>query len=447
MKNGFFGEQGSFALGYRVHLPEKYSLGEEDYDNLNEFWAKALRDLPTGTIFLKQDIFKESEYSTSDFPNRNFLEKVTKEYFEGTEFLSHTTNIFFILPNQSISLTRLKNPIRPPKKKEFLDFDEKIKEFSVSVQQAIDFLQNSKVSGNRGVVIEPLEQSYIEQYYDYINSGLNENYTVDIKNEWEHLRIGNQYASILMFPNEEKFPDKMKTCRIDGEMSNDKAKFFKNYGDNFSFDLPFTHIYNQIAVIDDNKYHYNQAMKYHNDLNKFRKFDKKNEWFAQETEQMLKEMAKHSDSERIVRGHNNIVVFAHSESELENRLNRVSERFKDIDIKPERVFGDNLMAIFEYSYPLNAHLFIDEHYYVANLQMFSSFLTLTGKYNDNQTGLRLNSRLKGMIPTVVDIWDDDRKYMNARNFFIVASTGGGKSFTANHIISHYYSDGARLSLI
>lgn len=32
-KNILFGRDGTFSIGYRVLLPEKYSLGEEDYDS------------------------------------------------------------------------------------------------------------------------------------------------------------------------------------------------------------------------------------------------------------------------------------------------------------------------------------------------------------------------------------------------------------------------------
>ena len=447
MENSFYGELGSFALGYSLELPEKYSLGQSDYDILNDYWSKALRDLPTGSIFFKQDIFKETEFDTKNFPNRNFLEKATKNYFEGIPYLSHTTNIFFVLPNNSIKIKALKNPIRPPKKKEFLEFDERIKNFIISVKQAVDYINSIKLTGGNGFKVKPLSKEYLSEHYNYINSGLNELYDVDIKNEWEYLRIGDQYATILKFPQEDKFPEHLTACRIDGELTNDKTKFYKNYGDNFGYDLNFTHIYNQIAVIDDNKHHYNLAKRNHDNLSKFRKFDSTNEFWAEETEKMLKEMARHSDTERIIRAHNNIVVFANSEAELERRIDKVSERFKDIDIKPERAFRDNLIALYEYSYPLNAHLFVEEHYYIGNLEMFSAFLTLTGKYNDDREGLRLNSRLSGMTPVIVDIWDDEKKYINARNFFILAPTGGGKSFNANHIITHFYSDGAKQVII
>lgn len=442
-----FGAQGNFALGFKFQMPEKYSLGENDFDLLNDYWNKALRDLPTGTIFFKQDIFSEDKFNATDFPTRNFLERKTKDYFNGMDYISHETNVFFILPNTSIQLSKLKNPIRPPQKKMFTEFDEKIKSFISSVSQVITYLRSIKLSGKNGFKIIPLSKEYLNAYYDFINSGLNPDYSVDIRNEWEYLKVGNKFASILKFPQENKFPENLRSCNRDTDLSTDKIKFFRNYGDNFSHDLAFTHIYNQIAVLDDNKHHFNEAQKNHEDLHKFRRFDKTNEFWAEQTGDMLKEMAKHSDTERIVRAHNNIIIFADSEIDLNNRIDRVTERFKDIDIKPERPFGDNLTALYEFSYPLNAHLFVDDHYYIANLEVFASFLTCTGKYNSDREGLRLNSRLGGMVPVTVDVWDEDKVYVDARNFFILSPTGGGKSFTANHIISHYYSDGAKQVII
>lgn len=446
MENYLIGQQGSFVLGYKIYLPEKFALGENDYDLLNDYWCKTLRDLPTGSIFFKQDIFKEKELNTEFFPDRNFLEKSTKDYYNGLSYLEQTTNIFFILPNNSIILKKLKNPVRPPQKRMFTEFDEKIKDFTVSVDQAIGYLKNIKLSGGNGITVEPLSKEYLSSYYGYINSGLNDSYDVDILNKWNYLRVGSQYASILKFPNEEKFPDTLSTARKDDSFSNDKSVFFKNYGDNFSFDLNFNHIYNQICYIDDNKKHYKDAQENNQNLAKFKKFDTINNHWKEKTDEMLKEMAENSDTERIIRGHNNIVVFANSENELENRINKVSEGFKDIDIREQRAFGDNLLALYEYSFPLNAHLFVDNHFYIANLEMFSAFLILTGKYNDDKEGVLYNSRL-GNVPVTVDVWDEDKKYIKARNFFILAPTGFGKSFNANHIISHHYASGAKQVII
>lgn len=446
MENSIFGINGAFILGYRALLPEKYSLGQEDYDLLNEYWAKAIRDLPSNSVFFKQDIFKEKKFDASDLPETNFLQKYSKQYFEGREMLEHTTNIFFILPNKVIQNDRLKNPFRPPNKKLFKEFDNKIKDFIVSVSQSISYLNNIKLTGGNSLDVKPLTSEYLNSYYSYINSGLSENYDVELKNEWNYLRVGSEYCSIIRFPKEDKFPEKMLTCRKDTDFSNDKSVFFKNYGDNFSFDLNFSHIYNQIAFVDDAKLHINNARKNNVELKKTQNIDRSNKFWADQTDEMLNEITLNSDSERIVRAHNNIVVFANTESELENRINRTVDKFKDIDIRGQRVFGNNLLALYEYSYPVNVDLFVNEHLYIANLEMFSSFLISSGKYNDDEAGVLYNSRL-GNIPVKVDVWDEEKKYIRARNFMIFAPTGYGKSFNANHIIADDYANGTKIVIV
>jgi len=42
------------------------------------------------------------------------------------------------------------------------------------------------------------------------------------------------------------------------------------------------------------------------------------------------------------------------------------------------------------------------------------------------------------IPVKKDVWDEDRKRIKARNFFIIAPTGEGKSVLANHIFRQFY---------
>lgn len=435
MENNIVGVQGNYALGFRLEMPEKYSIGEQDYDVLNDYYSKLLNDLPVGTIFFKQDIFKEDKFDTSNWKSRNFLEESTNKYFNGLPYLKHITNLFFVLPNKSIEWNKLKNPLRKPNKKSFLEFDERIESFNTQIKQGINFIQSVKLSGGATFKVTELDNEYLNEYYTYLLGGINEDYSVDIKKEWEHLRIGNKFSTVLKFPTEDKLPEELSTCRLDSDLSSDKIKFFKNYGDNFGFDLNFSHVYNQIAVIDDAKAHYLKAKKNNEDLSKFRKFDKTNDYWAEETEKMLNEMVKNADNERVVRGHNNIVIFADSESDLKLRVDKVVDRFKDINIKPDRAYGDNLLALYEYSYPLNADLFVNEHYYIASTNAFATTLLLTGKYNDDKEGVRFNSRINSMVPVVVDNWDEPKKYMKARNSFIFAPTGYGKSFLANHIIS------------
>lgn len=445
MDNVLFGIEGTFTIGYRVELPEKYSLGEVDYDALNEIWTRALRDLPSYSIFCKHDIFQKAEYDTSHFPNRNYLEKATKEHFQGVEYIKHTCNIFFSLPNKLVDVKFLSNPFRPPQKKVFQEFDNRIEEFIKQVEQCVLYLNRAKLTGGNKMNIKPLDKNYMQNYYSFFSRGLDIS-THDVLKEKDHLRVGSKYVGILKFPTEERFPEKMHTCQKELSSANAKYSFFQNYGEFFSFNIGHTHIYCQVAFMDDPKKHYNEAHKNHIELYKARKFDPRNEFYAKETKTMLEVMAKKSDTERIIRGHNNIIVFADSYNQLNSIKRDIKAIFQQIDIKPDEPAGDNLLAIYEYSFPLNNHKFINKHLYVASLEMFSTFINVTGAYRDDLKGVRFNSRLQN-TPVIVDLWDDEKKYIQARNFFILASTGGGKSVLANHILSHAYEDNIKSVVI
>lgn len=445
MENILFGIEGTFTIGYRVELPEKYSLGEADYDALNEIWTRALRDLPSYSIFCKHDIFQKQKYDTSHFQNRNYLEASTKQYFHQREYIKHTCNIFFSLPNKLVDVEYLKNPFRPPQKKIFEAFDTRIEEFIKKVEQSILYLSRTKLVNGYTMSITPLEKEYMQDYYSFFSRGLDTS-THDILKEKDHLRIGDKYVGILKFPMEEKLPDHLHTCQKDISKNNSKYTFFQSYGEFFSFNIEHTHIYCQIALMDDVKKHYNQAYSSYVELHKARKFDPSNAFYAEQMKQMLGVMAEKSDTERIIRGHNNIIVFAESYNELKSIKSDIKTIFQQIDIKPDEPSGDNLLAIYEYSFPLNNHKFVQNHLYITNLELFSAFLNVSGEYKNDPQGIRFNSRLNN-TPVFIDIWDQQKKYIHARNFFILAATGGGKSFLANHILTYAYEDNTKSVVI
>ena len=129
MKNTIVGLEGNFLVGFNVELPEMYSLGENDFDILNDSLSKALKDLPDNTIFVKHDNFNDKYIDTTNYPTKNYLQTKTKEYFKTKEYRSHSTKIFFVQPNTLIKNERLKNPFRPPSKKIFEEYDKKQEDF------------------------------------------------------------------------------------------------------------------------------------------------------------------------------------------------------------------------------------------------------------------------------------------------------------------------------
>jgi hypothetical protein len=160
----------------------------------------------------------------------------------------------------------------------------------------------------------------------------------------------------------------------------------------------------------------------------------------------LKEIKDSGDQQRFIRGYNSLIIFGNTPEELERRVNMASERFKNFDIVAVRAYGDNLIAQYEYSYPLNASLFINDHVYLSTTDVFSSFILNTGRYKNDEQGVFYTSRLDN-TPIKVDLWDAKKKYMTSRSGLIITKTGGGKSFNINHISSFALSNGYRNVII
>ncbi len=437
---------GVFGVAYKLELPEKYSMGEQDYISLNEYWNKALKDLPIGTIFYKQDVFLKEKFDTSNFRNTNFLENATARHYNGMDYINHDCYLFFLLPSQEVINESLTNPFKKLDKKIFEGYDGKMNAFIESVLETVQYLNSVKLQGGNRLIISEMEDLLLKEYYDLYFNLFDDEKISDRFFNTNNINIGTKYASMICMLDENKLPETLATHRKDKYLSNDKTVFFKNYGENFSFDLEFSHIYNQICIIDDNRKHLDDLRKRNDQLHKSSSFDKQNVHFAKVTDDIITDIVENIDNIRIVRGHNNIIIIADTEEELARNVLKANEQFRDIDIKPYVPTGNYLNALFNNSFPFFTQYLTENQLYIASLEIFCSFLNNTGNYKNDNNGILYNSRLSN-IPVYLDTWDEKKKNINARNFFILSPTGFGKSFNANHIISSYYSQGVKTVIV
>lgn len=437
---------GVFGVAYKLELPEKYSMGEQDYISLNEYWNKALKDLPIGTIFYKQDVFLKEKFDTSNFRNTNFLENATARHYNGMDYINHDCYLFFLLPSQEVINESLTNPFKKLDKKIFEGYDGKMNAFIESVLETVQYLNSVKLQGGNRLIISEMNDYLLKEYYDLYFNLFDDEKISDRFFNTNNINIGTKYASMICMLDENKLPETLATHRKDKYLSNDKTVFFKNYGENFSFDLDFSHIYNQICIIDDNRKHLDDLRKRNDQLHKSSSFDKQNVHFAKVTDDIITDIVENIDNIRIVRGHNNIIIIADTEEELARNVLKANEQFRDIDIKPYVPTGNYLNALFNNSFPFFTQYLTENQLYIASLEIFCSFLNNTGNYKNDNNGILYNSRLSN-IPVYLDTWDEKKKNINARNFFILSPTGFGKSFNANHIISSYYSQGVKTVIV
>lgn len=437
---------GVFGIAYKLDLPEKYSLGKEDYIDLNNYWNVALKDLPVNTVFYKQDIFLEKKFNTDNFPNENYLQNDTKTFYNNQNYLKHDCYLFFILPNQSINNKNLINPFARVSKKVFEDFDTNIERFCESVDSVILTLRNLKLKGGNKLKINAFSEKELINYYDLYFNLFETNFVSDMQFSNSHVNIGNKYASLICNLDESKLPDELNTIIKDRTLTNDKAVFFKNYGENFGFNLDFSHIYNQIVVIDDNRKHLNALKIRNTKLHKMQGFDTSNKLYAKLTDEIIEDITNNFESVRLIRGHNNIIVIGNDKETVSKNVLKVTDAFRDIDIIPYVPTGNYLIALFNNSFPFYTQYLTDKQFYVASLEIFCSFIFNTSEYKNDDLGVLFNSRVSN-IPVKVDVWDKKKENIKARNFMILAPTGEGKSVLANHIVRHYLENDTKIVIV
>ena len=142
-QNKIWAANGVFAMAFHVDLPEKYSLGEDDLEAINDFWHKAFKYLPTNTIICKQDMYAQRNLSTHAWSDTNFLQRSTKSYFNNRPYLEHSCNLFFVQSSiDTFFNDKIQNPFKRLTKKKYTQYDDKIRSFIDAVENTVSFLIN-----------------------------------------------------------------------------------------------------------------------------------------------------------------------------------------------------------------------------------------------------------------------------------------------------------------
>ncbi|AZB32110.1 hypothetical protein [Chryseobacterium balustinum] len=306
-ENKVVGTNGVFAMGFELELIEKYAMGEEDYEAVDQLWNRALKDMPQGSIFLKQDVFTEQNLNTGSYKEENYLQKATKEYFNDKPFLSHQCFVFFVLPPGNILNTNITNPFKRLNRKVFESFDDRINQFVTTVEQIVNFLNTGKINAGKAFKLISFSENEMLQHYDFYFNNFQAEYTSDRILKDDYLQIGNKKLSVLSTKDEEKMPESFKDLYVDKNFSTPKFKFFQNIGDLFGFELNFDHVYNQIICFEDNQKELSKLRNRLDLLKKSSSFDPNNKANAKKLTILTDQIADDIDSERIIKGHFNII--------------------------------------------------------------------------------------------------------------------------------------------
>ena len=432
---------GNIVCGYELELPEIYSLSEKDYDDIHATWIQAIKSLPVGTVIHKQDVYLKQELNTNEYPSSSFLQRSMKNHFKDRFFMENKSFLYLCYPkNKALQKARFINPFVVPTQLDLDKLEDTAEQFVNACHDTIGVLQSGRKIKATALSAEAFKENTKNYFNGYFEGQLTD---VEFKPDF---KIGDSHFDMLSINNEQLFNGELNSCIVDQDYTSDDFNFYQGFPDAFGLSLKHNHLVNQIIVIDDHKYWRDQLAKKRMELFKLKRIGGlENKINLDRIDKLIEEVTG-DNSSQICRGHFNVLFWAASSDKLTAVRNNLTAHFKSLDILPYRPSGNSLSNLFLNSYFGYSSNLSNEDLYVTDIKHMTCMFLNNGNYKSDDKGVLFCDRLYNR-PVFVDIWDESNKRIKARNFAILAPTGEGKSFLANHIITHYYEEDVRLVII
>lgn len=250
-------KQGDVTIAYEVELPELFTLSDQEYEVLHQSLIRAIKVLPAGTVFHKQDWFTQSKHA-ADFSaiGVSFLSRASERFFNERPYLDHQCYIMLTKKpagrkaGSSLFSNLLRRSIVPEQtlKPQLLqDFLDNAGQFERILKDSgllkLKRLTNEELSG---------EQQYCGLVERYLNLQPNEKSFIlhDISFE-DGLKVGPNHCQLFTLADAADLPSYCGSRINYDKYSTDKSKFSVGFASPLGQLLSCNHIYNQYIFIED----------------------------------------------------------------------------------------------------------------------------------------------------------------------------------------------------
>jgi conjugation system TraG family ATPase len=446
-------KQGDVTVVYEVELPELFTLSDQEYEALHQSLIRAIKILPAGTIFHKQDWFTESKHA-ADFSaiGVSFLSRASERFFNERPYLDHQCYIMLTKkpagrkPGSSLFSNLLRRSIVPEQTLK----PQLLQDFLDNAGQFERILNDSGLIKLRRLTNEELsgEQKYCGLVERYLNLQPNEKSFIlhDINFE-DGLKIGPNHCQLFTLADAADLPSFCGSRINYDKYSTDKTKFSVGFASPLGQLLSCNHIYNQYIFIEDSQKTIQKLESKRLRLHSLSAYSRENAISRDATNEFLNEAI--SQQRLPVKSHFNVLVWTDSKDELKDTRNLVSSALSQMDAVPKQELS-GAPQIFWAGIPGNEADFPMNDTFDTFAEQACCFLNLETNYRSSVSpcGIRLGDRLTGR-PVHVDISDEPMKkgIITNRNKFILGPSGSGKSFLNNHMMRSYYEQGTHIVLV
>jgi conjugation system TraG family ATPase len=446
-------KQGDVTIAYEVELPELFTLSDQEYEVLHQSLIRAVKILPAGTIFHKQDWFTEAKHA-ADFSaiGVSFLSRASERFFNERPYLDHQCYIMLTKKpvgrksGSSLFSNLLRRSIVP--------------EQTLKPQLLQDFLDNAgqfeRILNDSGLLklkrLTNKELSGEQQYCGLVERYLNlqpyeKSFILHDINFEDGLKVGPNYCQLFTLADAADLPSYCGSRINYDKYSTDRTKFSVGFASPLGQLLACNHIYNQYIFIEDPQKTIQKLESKRLRLHSLSAYSRENAISRDATNDFLNEAI--SQQRLPVKSHFNVLVWTDSKDRLKDTRNLVSSALSQMDAVPKQELS-GAPQIFWAGIPGNEADFPMNDTFDTFAEQACCFLNLETNYRSSVSpcGIRLGDRQYGK-PVHVDISDEPMKkgIITNRNKFILGPSGSGKSFFTNHMVRSYYEQGTHIVLV
>lgn len=441
------------TVGFRVELPELYTVTSVEYEAIHSAWVKAIKVLPDYSIVHKQDIFiKETYKPQTDKEDISFLSRSFERHFNERPYLNHYCYLFLTKTTKERSRTQsnfstLCRGFIVPKeikdKEAMTKFVEAVGQFA-SIMNESGFVKLHQLTTDE-IIGTDTQAGIVEKYFAL--SQTDTTCLQDIALKADEMKIGDNTLCLHTLSDVEDLPGEVLTDMRYEKLSTDRSDCHLSFAAPIGLMLPCNHIYNQFVFIDDSAANLQKFEKMAKNMHSLSKYSRSNQINKEWIDEYLNEA--HSFGLTSVRCHCNVMAWSDDREELKQIKNEVGSQLALMECKPRHNTVDT-PTLFWAGIPGNAADFPAEESFYTFIEQAVCFFTEETNYKNSPSpfGIKMVDRLTGK-PLHVDISDLPMKrgITTNRNKFVLGPSGSGKSFFMNHMVRQYYEQGTHVVLV
>ncbi|TKC04478.1 TraG family conjugative transposon ATPase [Pedobacter frigoris] len=451
--NCILSRQGDITVGFKVTLPEIFTLSDRDYESYHQAWVKAIKLLPQHCVFHKQDWFCAGSYK-ADFgaARDSFLSRSSERFFNERECLDHSCYIFLTKKplgrklSSSVYSNVLRKSIAPAQvinKSLASDFLDSVGQF-VRVMEDSGFVSLHRLTDDElaGTANVP---GVLERYCFLLQDG-QASVIRDIHLK-EGIKVGDKALELYTLSDVEDLPSLCGSQINYDKYSTDRTKFSVGFASPLGQLLPCNHILNQYVFLGDSSVTLKRLEAKKLRLHSLSSYSRENAISRDCVNDFLNEAI--ASGRLPVKAHFNVLAWSDDTSGQSDMRNLVSSAMAQLDAVAKQE-TDGQAQIWFAGLPGNEADFPMNDTFDTFLEQATCFFNLESNYRSSVSpfGIRLGDRLTGR-PVHVDISDEPISlgFATNRNKFILGPSGSGKSFFTNHMVRSYYEQGAHVVLV